>query len=67
MRAAPACHSGCHFFRSPFLRLVPSGNIATICPARASSTARAMASASLCPRRTLNAPAPEMNAPSGHQ
>ena len=42
--------------RSPFLRRVPSGKIATTSPSRASCTAVAIAPVSPSPRRTRNAP-----------
>ena len=59
--------SGCHFFRRPFCRRVPSGNIAITWPSRASASAVRIASRSRSPRCTLNAPAPVMICPSGGQ
>ena len=41
---------------APSARLVPSGNIATTCPSRASSIAVCIASSSALPRRTLKPP-----------
>ena len=57
IRAAPVCARASYFFRSPFLRLVPSGNMTTMCPSRQSWVAVSIASRSACPRRTGNAPA----------
>ena len=42
-------------------RRVPSGNIATTCPSRASRIAVSIATVSCCPRRTGNAPAPSID------
>src|SRR5205085_1171684 len=56
IRAAPVCARGLNFFRSPFSRRVPSGNMTTTSPERTSSTAVRIASMSRSPRRTRKAP-----------
>ena len=56
IRAAPVCACASYVLRRPFLRRVPSGNIAITWPSRASGTAVSIASRSACPRRTLKPP-----------
>src|SRR5207248_9412553 len=56
---APERGRASNFFTSPFVRRVPSGNIATTFPSRARRTAVSIASVSCCPRRTGNAPRSE--------
>ena len=67
IRAAPLRGRASHFFTSPFVRRVPSGNIATGQPSRTSSTAVSIACVSRWPRRTGKAPAPLSTIVSGHQ
>ncbi len=56
-----------NFFTSPFVRRVPSGNIATTFPSRASRTAVSIATVSCCPRWTGKAPAPSISVLRGNQ
>ena len=67
MRAAPVCQRASYRFRSPFARLVPSGNITTACPERQRATAVSIASWSRVPRSTRKPPPARTIQPSGGQ
>ena len=49
IRAAPVCARASYFFRSPFFRRVPSGNMTTMCPSRQSCAAVSSAAVSRSP------------------
>ena len=67
IRAAPVCARASYFFRIPFFRRVPSGNMTTMCPSRQSCAAVSSAAVSCSPRRTGNAPAAVANCLNGVQ
>ncbi len=67
MRAAPECQRASCRLTMPFRLRVPSGNMTTALPSRASATAVSSASSSRSPRRTRNPPPAVTITPRGNQ